>query len=122
MKTMILLSALLSIPAFARDGGGSSVGTGNPAAKFCLDLGGQLERTSDARGEDADCVIDEWKLFREMSKAGLVKDINIGPGGANPAAINCDNVGGKWRVVNTPEGEEGMCAVEQWDLFRLFHK
>ena len=126
MKTLILLTTLLaSLPAFARTGGGSSVGTGNPAAQFCLDLGGQLERTHSAQGEDANCVIGEWDLFREMDRDHLVKPIHCRPNVPcmpNPAARNCTDIGGKLRIVTTPQGENGMCVVEQWALWSVFHQ
>ena len=125
MKTLILLStlnSLLSLPALARDGGGSSVG--NPAAQFCIDLGGQLERTHTSRGESANCVIEEWSLYREMDKEHLVRPIHCRPNAPcmpNPAARNCYDVGGAYRLVTTPQGETGMCVVEEWALWKIFH-
>ena len=123
MKTLITLSFLITLPAFA--GGGSSVGTGNPAAGFCIKLGGQLERTVSREGEDANCAIGEWDLFRAMDKEKLVRPIKCNPHipcMPNPASVNCDDAGGKLRIVSTPAGENGVCVIEEWTLFRLFHK
>ena len=43
---------------------------------------------------------------------------------ANPASVNCVNVGGKLTLKRTPQGEFGMCKLpsgkvcEEWALFR----
>ena len=107
----------------AADGGGSSVGPANPASVYCKDLKGSLElETAPGGGQYANCVVDQWTLFRDMSSKGLVIHHNYGPGGMpNPAAVNCEDVGGTIRVVDTNEGQEGDCVIEEWTLFRATH-
>ena len=41
---------------------------------------------------------------------------SVGPG--NPASINCEKLGGQIEIINTPQGQVGMCNVEEWLLFR----
>ncbi|MGZ3653326.1 MAG: DUF333 domain-containing protein [Bdellovibrionota bacterium] len=126
MKTLLItLSLLVSASSFAATGGGSSVGTGNPAAQKCVDIGGTLERTVKKEGEDANCVIDEWKLFQEMERLHLVKPTHCRPDigcMANPAAKNCQAIDGEYRIVNGEGGEAGYCVVEQWKLFKILSK
>ncbi|MBN8542354.1 MAG: DUF333 domain-containing protein [Deltaproteobacteria bacterium] len=119
--SVLALSALTSIstPVFAR-GGGSSVGPANPAAMNCLVLGGELENYTTEAGENANCVIEEWTLFKEMNDRGLVKPHQYGPGVGmpNPAAVNCIDIGGDLRAEAMPTGETStFCVVEQWTLF-----
>ncbi|MGZ3744283.1 MAG: DUF333 domain-containing protein [Pseudobdellovibrionaceae bacterium] len=116
--TYLILGALV-ITAEAHGGGSSTVGPANPAAVNCIKLGGTLERVVTPAGEDANCVIDEWKLYKEMSDRGLVKrhnyeNISI----PNPASVNCLDIKGTLRIEETPEGQRGLCVVGQWDLFR----
>ena len=118
MKNLLLLLLLISSQqAFA--GGGSSVGLGNPAAKNCLKLGGTLESYQTNAGEDNKCVIEEWKLFREMYDRHLVKEHHYPHMGMpNPAAVNCIDVGGQIRIMTDNDGQYGLCVVEEWKLFR----
>jgi putative hemolysin len=44
---------------------------------------------------------------------------------ANPATIFCTCMGGKWRLLKTPQGENGKCKIEgvdreydEWEYFR----
>ncbi len=43
---------------------------------------------------------------------------------ANPASVNCEKVGGRLEIVDTPQGQSGIChlpsgkACEEWALFR----
>lgn len=118
MKTKILLlSLIIGSTGFA--GGGSSVGLGNPAAENCIKLEGTLEY-----GEQSNCVVDEWHLWIEMNKRGLTQHHQY-PGHPiglpNPAAVNCIDIGGQTRTLETPEGQLGLCVVEQWTLFRAIN-
>lgn len=121
MKPLFALLLLtLSLPTFAREtGGGSSVGTGNPAAKFCVDLGGKLVRVVNERGEDANCVISSWTLLKKMNEQRLVRPIhchNGAPCMPNPAARNCTDIEGVYSL------EDSSCTVGQWKLWRVFHR
>lgn len=119
MKAILsLLVAMLTVPAYAV-GGGSSVGIGNPAAVNCVKLDGTLELFTTPEGVGSNCVIEQWHLFNEMNKRGLI------PGQSaeailmpNPAALNCIEIKGSIRRVTSPEGESGLCVVEIWDLMR----
>ncbi|MBK7890547.1 MAG: DUF333 domain-containing protein [Bdellovibrionales bacterium] len=106
-------------------GGGSSVGPANPAAVACVDLGGALEPFETPAGAAANCVIEEWTLFKAMKDAGLAQfvphDMSGPIGGANPAAVNCINIGGELRSVQTRQGTAGYCVIEEWTLYRVFH-
>ena len=121
MKNLVLVaSVLISTQTFA--GGGSSIGPANPAAINCLKLGGTLESVSTSDGQNSNCVIDEWLLFREMYARGLVKEHGYGSVGMpNPAAVNCIDAGGELRIVESPEGQAGYCVVEQWTLFHVIN-
>lgn len=118
MKNLIfIISILISLATFA--GGGSSVGSANPAAQNCLKLGGTLERVQTPEGERGNCVIEEWLLFREMHNRGLVKRHDCGFASIpNPAAVNCRDIGGEIRIVETSAGQAGYCVVDEWKLFR----
>lgn len=116
---VLVLSLFFSAQAFA--GGGSSVGPGNPSALNCIKLGGTLESIETPYGQGANCVIDEWQLWREMISQNLVNE-NDDPGMiTNPASANCYNIGGTIRIVSTSEGEVGYCIIEEWALFRTIN-
>jgi putative hemolysin len=121
MKKLILsVFILTSMNGISHAGGGSSIGPANPAAVNCIQLGGALESVVTPEGENANCVIDQWTLFHAMLERGLVKDHNYGPGGMpNPAAVNCLDIAGTLRMIETPEGTAGYCVVDQWALFRV---
>jgi putative hemolysin len=116
----VALSALNVMPAFA--GGGSSIGVGNPAAKNCIELGGKLQ-ILDVQGQAENCLIEEWNLFRTMYRCHLVQVHHYGSPGqigmANPASVNCADIGGQIQIMKSPTGGEfGVCVVEEWKLFR----
>lgn len=117
----LFVCALMAIPALAQAGGGSSVGPANPATVACLDIGGKLEAVSTPQGEDANCAVEEWQLFREMSQRNLVQKHHYNGMVPNPAAVNCDDVGGTSRAVQDPAGESSICVVEQWTLWRVLN-
>ncbi|OFZ26731.1 MAG: hypothetical protein A2381_17225 [Bdellovibrionales bacterium RIFOXYB1_FULL_37_110] len=37
----------------------------------------------------------------------------------NPAWIFCSEIGGEPSIIETPEGQAGMCTIEEWTLFEL---
>ncbi len=123
MKTKIFFLALI-IGSIASAGGGSSVGLGNPASENCIKLEGTLESVQDEYGQKSNCVVEQWHLWREMDKRGLVKhhEYPTEPIGIpNPAAVNCQDIGGEHRGVETPEGSTGFCVIEVWTLFRVIN-
>lgn len=116
--TIIFLMLLVNI-SFA--GGKSTIGMANPASVNCLKLGGVLERHTNYKGEYADCAIEEWTLYHEMLKRGLVQENSSdhdGLGMPNPASVNCENVEGELRIEQTNKGENGICVVNEWDLMK----
>ena len=119
-KTLSVLVFLASVSALA--GGGSSVGGGNPAVVNCYKLGGTTETVQTSQGQDTNCVIEEWTLFRAMDKRGLVTPHNSGSHGMpNPAAVNCIDISGNLRTVDTSTGPESYCVIEEWALFHVIN-
>lgn len=119
MKSTLCILTFLSAFGALAAGGGSSAGVPNPASVNCTRLGGALESHPSAAGEYALCVIDEWRLYRAMDRRGLVIHHHYGTGGMpNPASVNCGDIGGHLRIVETPAGQAGYCAIEEWALFR----
>lgn len=123
MKILFALIFILAQQTFA--GGGSSIGVANPASVNCIRLKGVLESYTTYAGTDANCVIEQWQLFNEMNKRGLIKMnpnsrySNVGM--PNPAAVNCLNSGGKLRLVNTTHGQSGHCVIPQWSLIKVIN-
>jgi len=126
MKNRITISifSILSVGLQAFAGGSSTVGPGNPAAVNCIQLGGVLESYQTPAGASANCVIEQWQLYKEMSARGLTNPPHgseNGVGMPNPAAVNCIDIEGQLRTVSSPTGQSGFCVVEQWTLFRVIH-
>ncbi len=120
MMIVPLLMSLVPLNS-ALAGGGSSVGPANPASVNCIKLGGGLESAVDSDGNSFGlCVIGLWALYKEMNDRGLVKPHPGGPGVGmpNPAALNCVEIGGGVRSIETPNGYHDVCVVEEWDLFK----
>lgn len=123
-KIFILVIMLLSLSAFA--GASSSSGTGNPASILCVqELKGSLFSVSTPTGDYAICRLEEWSLYRAMI------DHNIHPyypqsnsetiGMPNPASYNCVKLGGRLDIQDTQNGQIGICSLEEWTLYRIFH-
>jgi len=128
LRSVLVFSIVLSAECFAQvTGGGSNVDGGNPAAYNCLKLRGSLEKVVTELGEDANCVIEKWHLFSEMSKRGLTKDVVVtrnkkgGVSIPNPASVNCLNISGELRIQTNSQGQFGLCVVAQWDLFKIIN-
>ena len=100
----------------------------NPASVNCVNLSGTVEiKTSADGGQYGMCTFkngttcEEWALFRgEGCKAGAsVNQTGI----ANPASVNCVNLGGKVEIKDSAAGQYGMCTFannttcEEWALF-----
>jgi putative hemolysin len=111
-----MMKILFALAAFA---GGS-----DPASQLCVSLGGSLEEAG-GKPPVLNCVLEEWTLFRAMSARHLVRPISCPrdtPCMPNPAARNCADIGGGYRVVRTPQGEDGYCVMESWALYRVFSR
>lgn len=120
MKKILVLSLLMfSQNLFA--GGGSSIGVGNPAILNCLKLTGHLMFAQQPSGQSTYCAIEQWQLFQQMSSRHLVKEHPYNNGGANPAAVNCLDIGGTLRAVQTASGQNAFCVVEAWTLFKIIN-
>lgn len=117
----------------------------NPAAEFCVKMGGQYALATPSEGGDeqkGEChlpngkVVDAWTLYRAHAKA--VTDSASADAGTtvspeplsmpNPAAEYCEKIGGKYLIEQEAEGETGLCELADgtqknaWDLFRAHHK
>ena len=110
----------------------------NPASVNCGNIGGTTEIKTNADGSQYGmCTFtngttcEEWALFRgEGCKPGVsVNQTPAAPasnqtGIANPASVNCVNVGGTVQIKDSAAGQYGMCAFpngttcEEWALFR----
>lgn len=120
----------------------------NPAAEFCIKVGGEVQMFSDEGGVSGICklgdaYVDEWTLFRgvKLDEEQLAFKILLDPqeliledrtgriGMPNPAAVYCKQVGGDlitMKYVGNDELEMTFCSfddrsiIEQWTLFRGF--
>ena len=121
MKSIIFLALLLA-GSMSFAGGGSSVGLGNPASDNCVSLGGTVETKETPEGQQGICVIEEWSLFNKMDEAGLTIPHHYdGLSMPNPASVNCEDAGGELKIVDKEAGQIGMCSVDEWKLYILFH-
>ncbi len=106
----------------------------NPASVNCGNIGGTTEIKKNADGSEYGmCTFangtscEEWALFRgEGCKAYTdLTASSTGTAIANPASVNCGNVGGTTEIKKNADGSEyGMCtfangtSCEEWALFR----
>jgi len=110
----------------------------NPASVNCGNIGGTTEIKTNADGSQYGmCTFtngttcEEWALYRgEGCKAGAevsaaaTKAPSNQTGMANPASVNCVNIGGKIEIKDSAAGQYGMCTFtngttcEEWALFR----
>ena len=125
-------------PAAPATTAAGQAGMANPASVNCGNIGGTTEIKTNADGSQYGmCTFkngttcEEWALFRgEGCKAGVsVNQTPAAPasnqtGIANPASVNCVNVGGTVQIKDSAAGQYGMCAFpngttcEEWALFR----
>jgi len=116
----------------------AQAGMANPASVNCGTIGGTTDIKKNADGSEYGmCTFtngttcEEWALFRgEGCKAGAI--VNTTPTSApsnqtsiaNPASVNCVNLGGKLEIKDSAAGQYGMCTFannttcEEWALFR----
>ena len=115
-----------------------SAGMANPASVNCVNVGGTLQIMDSPAGQYGMCNFpngtscEEWALFRgEGCQPGVTATPTANataPAGqagmANPASVNCVNVGGTLQIMDSPAGQYGMCnfpngtSCEEWALFR----
>jgi hypothetical protein len=117
----------------------SQTGMANPASVNCVNVGGQSVIMTNPDGSQYGMCnftngtsCEEWALFRgESCKAGVTENQTVNATApadqtsmANPASVNCVNVGGTVQIKDSPAGQYGMCAFtngtacEEWALFR----
>ena len=118
----------------------SAPGLPNPASKFCVDQGYQLEIRTEAGGEVGYCLFpdgsecEEWAFYRgecEPGTSGLQdtpepSETQEAPAQLpNPASQNCIAQGGTLSIERRPDGGEvGVCLFEdnrqceEWALLR----
>jgi hypothetical protein len=109
-------------------------GLANPASVNCGNVGGTTDIMKDAQGNEYGMCkfpngtsCEEWALFRNEGCKPFtpVTTTAAAIGMANPASVNCGNVGATSEIMNNPDGSQyGMCkfpngtACEEWALFR----
>jgi len=125
MKLLLILASLISFQVFAQfAGAGSSSGGGNPASIFCIENGGTVIIKNSHRGAYGICQIEEWTLFNLFIDRNMDTPDGSGQGDilsmGNPAAKLCEAIKGKSYIIETPEGQTGLCDIEEWTLFRMF--
>jgi uncharacterized protein len=113
----------------------AEVGMPNPAAVYCGQVGGMPKTMKNADGSEYgmcafpnNTACEEWALYRgEGCNAGtaVTTTAPTSVGMANPASVNCGNVGGKTEIKKDAQGNEyGMCTFtngttcDEWALFR----
>jgi len=131
-------TATTAAPAGTGSAPGNQTGMANPASVNCGNIGGTTEIKTTADGSQYGmCTFtngtscEEWALYRgEGCKAGAevsTKATNASSnqtGLANPASVNCVNLGGKVDIKDSAAGQYGMCTFtngttcEEWALFR----
>ena len=119
MKHTITVMAVLLVAglAVAACGGKAepTAGMPNPASVFCEEQGGKVEiRTASDGSQQGFCILsdgtecDEWAYYRSECGPGA------GTGGsqiANPAAVYCEEKGGKVDIRTAADGsQQGYCV------------
>ncbi|SON53214.1 DUF333 domain-containing protein [Vibrio tapetis] len=103
------------------------IGMANPASVYCEEQGGTL----DFENGVGMCVfsdgtrIEEWEFYHQNHN----KDAQNAPlGMANPSSVFCVEQGGTSTIVETDDGQIGMCVfkdgteVEEWEYFHKHNK
>lgn len=136
---MMALLIAFGMTALAQAGGISSVGGGNPAAKFCAEQGGALVSVIESGGEGDWCAlgghafISEWTFFysRHGHRSQRAVDALLGRHGqhrgdasADVLAATCEELGGQTEGAKKSDGESfGICrfpdysAIEEGTLY-----
>jgi len=112
----------------------ATAGMANPASVNCGNVGGTTEIKSNPDGSQYGmCTFpngttcEEWALFNDHVCKPYVPAATTPTaiGMANPASVNCGNIGGTTEIVSNPDGSQyGMCTFpngttcEEWALYR----
>lgn len=94
----------------------SKTNIANPAATYCLAIGGSynLETSTCLLADGSE--VDAWALLRDAHAAA--------PSLANPAATYCVEIGGAYEIRDGDDGQTGICKlpdgveIDAWVLFR----
>jgi dipeptidase D len=119
---------------------GQAIGLPNPASKFCVDQGYQLEIRSQNRAQVGYCLFpdgsecEEWAFYRGECAPGSAEPQDTPLPAAtkeapaqlpNPASQNCVDQGGTLSIETRPDGGQyGVCLFddnrqcEEWALMR----
>lgn len=135
MKKSILVASLSVATLFATNAFANEdtpmLGMANPAATYCIDQGGETKTVSTLEGEHGICILSDgtevgqWEYFRQNQDA---QGDDVMMGMANPASVFCEEQGGSVKIVDTAEGQIGMCVmpdgseIEEWELFNKHNK
>ena len=111
-----------------------SAGMANPASVNCGNIGGTTQIMSNPDGSQYGmCTFpngttcEEWALFNDHVCKPYVQAATTPAaiGMANPASVNCGNIGGTTQIMSNPDGSQyGMCTFpngttcEEWALYR----
>ncbi len=101
----------------------------NPASKFCIEQGYQLELRTDASGTVGYCVFpdssecEEWAFYRgECGPADTTFESPLDL--ANPASVFCEEKGYELELRTDSNGTVGYCVFpdgtecEEWAFYR----
>jgi putative hemolysin len=120
--------ALTSLTLAASALGAEAQSIANPAATFCLAVGGTYKTVREATGDRGICTlpdgreVDAWEYFRE--RHGAASGSGSTP---NPAATFCTDNGGAYGITDDGNGSHGICvlpdgrAIDAWEHFREEH-
>jgi len=137
-QTTTSVPSTTATPAAPTTTPAGQAGMANPASVNCGNIGGTTEIKTNTDGSQYGmCTFtngtscEEWALYRgEGCTSGA--SVNQTPtaaasnqtGLANPASVNCVNIGGKVEIKDSAAGQYGMCTFtngttcEEWALFR----
>jgi putative hemolysin len=100
----------------------------NPASKFCVEQGYQLDIRDEADGQVGYCLFpdgsecEEWAFYRGECQPGTTFESPIGM--PNPASVFCLEQGGELETREEAGGEADYCIFpdgsecEEWAFFR----
>lgn len=134
---LVVIVSLATMVFLASCGPKEDAGLPNPASVYCEEQGGELEiRTDSTGGQYGVCLFDdgseceEWAFYRAECRPG---DLDMAPDPsqsgttqlANPAAVFCEEQGGKLEArTDSQGGAYGVCVFgdgsecDEWAYFR----